>query len=367
MKELYVCFTPYHMLLCSCIASDREDDIDKEMIIIEDFLEADRIIEVLKRWKENPFDDHIMVKGKFSVDEIPEKSILNVLKDDSVVNVLKEGIDTLKDRYGDVPLHTVFTCNDERPQSQFLEYRCKKNGGLNVYVEDGSELYNDSFEEPLPFHESVFYKMYYGRWYEKIRLIGDYRYTDEIRALRPDLVRDELKHKKIKPIGLKNFIGLKKSGLTESMIKKFKVKIDLDEDYVILFLPHSEFIKKRKQESIYNEMVEELQKNNKKILLKYHPRENDHYIMQHGENITILPQSLPSEILILQMIDNPPLVIGDISTCLLTSKFLDEKIKVISLIDILNMDSSNLRRVFEKIGVMMPESHNQLKGMLDNV
>ncbi len=367
MKDVYLCFTPYHMLLCSCIALDRDDDIEKEIILIEDFLDADRILDVLKKWNETPFDEHLMVKGKFSVDKIPEKSIFNVFKSQSVINLLKEGIDTLKERYDDFSLDGVFTCNDGRPQSQFLEYKCNKNDGLNVCVEDGSELYGDSFKSYLPFYELVFYKMYYGRWYETNKFIGDYRYTDKIKALKPDLVRDELKHKKIEPINLDNFKFLKNRGLIQSMMDEFDVQIDLDNDNVILFLPHSSFIKKRGQESIYSMIVEELLEKGRDILLKYHPRENDYYLKEDEGKISVLPQSLPSEILILHMIDEPPVVIGDVSTCMLTSKFLKKDIEVISLINLLNIESKNLKEVFRKIGILMPASRSELEDILKNI
>lgn len=367
MTELYICFTPYHVLLSSCIAYGESTQYDKEIIIVEDFSDVDKLVTGLKDWEGDPFEEHVMIKGKFSVDEIPKKSMLNVFRDGSVVNLLKEGVDELRDRYEGVSLDRVFTCNDGRPQSQFLEFECKKTDGMNIYVEDGSELYNDSIESSMPFHEYIFYKMYFGKWYEHTRILGNYKYTDEIRAMRPDLVRDELKNKKIEPINIKNFIDLKKNGLTGSILKGYDVEFDQDPDNIIVFLPHSSFVEERDLRDIYQDIVSRLLEEDKKILLKYHPREKYHYLNGEDNRITILPQSLPSEILILEMIDEPPLVIGDISTCLLTAKFFKEEINVISLINIIGMESKNLKGVFEKIGVLMPDDRTEFEKMLKDI
>lgn len=367
MRELYVSFTPYHILLNSSIASRRSLTADKEIIIIEDFSDAEKMLNGLKGWKDNPFKEHIMIKGIFSVDEIPEKSIFNVFRSNSVVNVLKEGIESLDDRYGDAQIDKVFTCNDGRPHSQFLEYKCKKKRGHNIYVEDGSSVYNDFVGPILPLHESIFYNLYYGRWYEKTRVLGNYRYTDEIRAFRPDLVRPELRDKKIETIDMEGFTDLKKTGLTEKILDEFSVKLQTDYDNMILFLPHSELIRKRNLLPLYQKIVSKVREDDKKILLKYHPREKDHYLSEQSDGIFSLPQSLPSELLLLHMIEKPPLIIGDISTCLLTSKFLREDFKVISLINIIGMESENLKRAFKKIGVLMPNTHSELEVILKEI
>ncbi|MFW6173819.1 MAG: polysialyltransferase family glycosyltransferase [Elusimicrobiota bacterium] len=364
MRELYLCFTPYHILLNSSIAYYSEGTEKKEMIIIEDFSDAEKIVRGLKNWNSNPFKKQVLIKGKFSVKDIPEKSIMNIFKSDSVVNLLKEGVKALKVRYDDVPFDRVFTCNDGRPQSQYLQYKCKKNNGLNIYVEDGSELYNDSIEPSLPLHESIFYKMYFGKWYEKVGVLGNYKYTDKIRAMRPELARRELRNKKIEPISIENFTRLKDIGLIESILNEFDIDLSLNEDYIILVLPHSSFLKERNLLPYYQKIISKLIKYDKNILLKYHPREKEHYLRKEGNGMAVIPQSLPSEILFLQLIENPPVVIGDVSTCLLTSKILKKESCVVSLINILDINSKNIKNVFKKIGVLIPDTYSDLENIL---
>jgi len=367
MKELYMCFTPYHILLNSSIAASRNETDDKEIIILENFSDFEKIINGLKRWEDNPFKKHVVIKGKFSVEQIPEKSFLNIFRNNSTINLEKRSVNDLKKAYKGVNFDKVFTCNDGKPQSQYLQYKCKKNNGLNIYVEDGSEVYNDSLRSPRAFHESILYKVYFGGWYERMKILGDYKFTDEIRALRPDLVRKELKHKKVKPIGLENFTNLKKTGLTKSILNEFGIELPRNKQPIIIFIPHSSFIKKRNLLSFYQKIVSKLMKDDKNILLKYHPREKNYYIGKEENDIKILSQSLPSEILILEMINNTPIVIGDISTCLLTSKFLKKETQVISLINMIDMESKNLKKVFKKIGVMMPKTQTEFEEILRNI
>ncbi len=367
MRELYVSYTPYHILLNSSIAFYRDESIEKDLIIIEDFSNAKEIVNGLKNWGENPFKEIVLIDGKFSLDLVSKKSVLNIFKRNSVVNLFRKGVSTLKKRYGNMTFDTVFTCNDERPQSQYLENKCRKNNGLNVYVEDGSALYNDHVGSSLPFLEYIFIKLYVGSWYEDISIIGNYKFTDEIRAFRPDLVREDLKNKKIEPIDVENFVDLKRTGLTESILNELQFKQPLNKDYIIIFLPHSSLIKEKNLLSLYKEIISGLENYNDNILLKYHPREKDHYLGNVGKDISGIPKSIPSEIILLQMIENPPIVIGDVSTCLLTSKVLKKESHVISLIDILNIESKNLKRVFENIGVDMPKTQAELEDILKNI
>lgn len=367
MKELYLCFTPYHVLLNSGIAYNRGTKSDKEIIIRESFSDVDKVINGLKNWKENPFDEILRIKGTFSVEEIHEKSFLNIFRKNSTINLEKSSINDIKKAYKGVSFDKLFTCNDGKPQSQYLQYRCKKNNGINIYVEDGSEVYNDSFRSLYPFHESILYKVYFGRWYERIRILGDYKHTDEIRALRPGLVREELKNKKVTSIGSENFTNLKETGLIESILSEFDIELSLDKKPIILFLPHSSYIKKRDLLSLYKKIVKTLIENDKKIILKYHPRERHHYLEEKDNNVLIFPQSLPAEIIVLQMIENPPVIIGDVSTCLLTSKFFKEDIQVISLINIIDMESNNLKNIFNEIGVLMPDTYPEFVEILEGI
>jgi len=367
MKELYMCFTPYHILLNSSIALSRSKTKGKEIIILKQFSDFEKIIDGLKKWERNPFKKHVFIKGKFSVEQIPEKKLINIFRKNSTINLEKGSINDIKKTYKRVCFDKVFTCNDGKPQSQYLEYKCKKKNGTNIYVEDGSEVYNDSFRPPHPFHESILYKLYFGKWYERNAILGDYKYTDEIRVLKPDLVRKELKNKKIKPIGLENFISLKKTGLTKSILNEFDIELPRNEKTIIVFLPHSSFIKKRNLLSFYQKIVSRLIKDDKNIVLKYHPREKNHYVSEKENKILTLPQSLPAEVITLQMIDDPPVIIGDISTCLLTSKFLKKETKVISLINIIDMESKNLKNVFKKIGVLMPNTYSELRDVLEKI
>lgn len=364
MKELYVSYTPYHILLNSSIASSRDESIEKDLIIIEDFSNIDKIVKGLNNWKDNPFREHIVIDGKFSTDLPDDKSIFNIFRKNSVFNVFKKGITEIKKRYENQNFQTVFTGNDERPHSQFLEYICRKNNGINVYVEDGSELYNDNVSSSFPTLEFIYYRLSLGSWYDDVRVLGKYRFTDEIRAFRPDLVRDDLKDKRIEQIDLENFIDLQRTGLTDTILNEFEFDLYLNKNDIIIFLPHSSLVRERDLLPLYKDIISRLKEYNKDILLKYHPREKDHYLSGYDEDILNLPQSLPSEIFFLQMINNSPVIIGDVSTCLFTSKIINDQSCVISLINLLDIESKYLKEVFSKIGVIIPNTRPELEEIL---
>jgi len=364
MKEVYMCSTPYHVILSCAIASDSKSDaIKKELIITQSFPYVDKLISAIKKWRQNPFDEIITTQGSYDV-KLRTSSPFNVFKS---VYVFKREVNKLKKRYSNDDIKYSYVFNDSKVLSQYLAYLTNKKGGSSVYVEDGAAPYTEH-SLPNPRFGSLvmlLYKLILGRWCTRTRYHGQYRYINRYMVLRPKHVRSELKNKPIEPIKVEDIINLNESGLTKSITNQFDVEIPQKSNSSVLVLPHSDFLINHRLLNKYKNEIIPFILDRQNILVKYHPREKNHYLKNAIGSEELLSQSVPMEIIFLHLINNPPkYVIGDISTALLTSKFLLEDTKTISLIRLLNYKNKSLENLFNKIGVSMPESIDEFKQIL---
>ncbi|ELY45580.1 hypothetical protein C495_08005 [Natronorubrum sulfidifaciens JCM 14089] len=88
------------------------------------------------------------------------------------------------------------------------------------------------------------------------------------------------------------------------------------------------------------------------VAVKYHPRETDgDYLgVAKHENTTILPQSIPAELVYLYA-NRLTTVVGTISTALLTARWIDDDLEVISLADVIDIGDDRLKTMFRSVDI----------------
>ena len=95
-----------------------------------------------------------------------------------------------------------------------------------------------------------------------------------------------------------------------------------------------------------------------RLAIKYHPREfrGDFLSVGNSKGITVLPQSLPVELLYIITSKQIKFIIGDISTSLLTAKWLLNNAAVISIALLLDQTDPKLLKTFRKLGIKVVEN-----------
>jgi|LDZR01.1.fsa_nt_gi hypothetical protein len=372
MKSVYLAYTPYHILLSSVIATASDTNKEKALLIFKDFVNPEVFASVLRKWKLNPFDEILLMNGVYDAQQY-NRRFEKLIKPDSSFNIIRRNVDNVK-RYikKNNIINKVFTFHDGRAESQIAEYINHKKGGTNIYVEDGAAVYNDHiFPKPSPFVD-LFHKIYFGRWFQFIRFHGDYEYTHKIMALRPDLVRPDLRFKKIERIPVEALSILRIDKFIFNILKEYgSPKISKPD--ILIVLPHSEFLLGN---NIYEQYITIMRSildlaHDRHIYFKYHPREKVPYfndmVTNKDMHVIEIPQGLPMEVMYLHILHTPPkVIVGDISTSLVLAGILyGKRSTIISILRLLGLKKyPYLEKVFERLGVLVPDTVNELKEIM---
>ncbi len=240
-----------------------------------------------------------------------------------VFRLLDAMLETLK------PVELI-TGNDRRLEFQYAMYfltnklSLKTQGG---YLDDGTGSYRNmhDFKHLSRLSDQLIdtplKRLAYGRWYHRPKTLGASKWIDCSYLTFPDIALSPLKSKKILKIEGPQYT----KGFLASIIKEYANYFCIEScsgvsKSVLIALPHSSIIKEL-YGSKYNLMskVEEMLRLYPSAFVKYHPREvGDPLGLK--ERATFLSASVPAEFYLATI--NFDLVIGDVSTVLMSAKWL---------------------------------------------
>lgn len=373
MNSIYLAYTPYHILISCGLAKLDHNSQKKYLVLISDFAGVNIFYRALTKWEGNPFQDIKIIGNRYMLMENDKLGkIVNDIKSIKKLN-----------RFVEEELLVGFNAyifNDSSVEGQYLSFKNFNKKGSNIYVEDGFAAYNPSLYPKLPFIYNFLNKIIYGTWYESIRYFGTSKYIDEVMVFYPELINPILKSKNLIEISRDTLILLNNTFLPELMksfcVEKKNLKVDC-----IILLPHSGLFDGKSTEffrfyvQIYKNIIDYIVESFQLVGVKYHPSETkvDYLNIEKSQYITIIEKSLPIEIVFLLALEYPPkLIVGDISTALFTARTIYGKSDMpvlLSLIKIRNVSKNafGIEQIFKKIGILMPESLDELKKELHNI
>lgn len=340
-KKLFVAYTPYHIFL-SCILA-RSCNNSCELILVPDFPSSDKIISAILNWSNNPFKKIYVLRGKYAIQS-------NFVK---IINIRKN-LKIIKKQIRDKEAIETYVFNDANAEGQFIAFINHFNGGENTYVEDGASAYTNESLTALVGWKYILAKYLYGRWFKSLSVIGTSAYIDNVMVFNPDVVRNELQTKKIIAI-YKHLILNFDEELRNEILCHFNINDNYASSECILLLPLSTIFKDSERInmiSTYKKIIFHLMRRFKSIVCKYHPREvMGDYLSLADLNVKQIPHTIPVEIFFMIIKSQSVLIIGDISTALITAKMImGDKSRVISIKKLIydnNIDIS----VFEKMNI----------------
>ncbi|MCD6528171.1 hypothetical protein J7K44_00800 [bacterium] len=325
MTNVFVAFTPYHVLLSYVIASENNEK--NCLIVINDSANLKELVEAIKKEKNSPFSDFVFLPGMYGKKNMMQRRL-----------IIRNNIKTLKRIINNIVIKRAYVCHDGRPESQLILSYAKHNNAPGIYIEDGSGAYGSLALRRRKI-KILLGKIIYGRWWEDVKILGTSSYIDQIIAIFPEDIRPELRKKaKILGVNRERFLSLKNKSFVTSFLKKIGINKEYISDIdIIIIISHSEFARQYpRYKELIVETISQLKEKNiyKNIAVKYHPREkNDFLNLATFSDIKILPQAIPAEILFLIASNSLRLIIGDASTSLLTAKWLFPHIKVASFVE----------------------------------
>lgn len=331
MKDLYLTYTPYHLILS--ILKAKRSKKNSELIIVRSYHNADKYAERIR--EKNIFSDVRVVRGLEDTQKTsyPFRALIKG-EEDTRFPMYKKVIERIKSAQG-YP-RRIFAFNDTQPLSQYILWKNKQNGGSNVYIEDGSGAYVDKETAKKQKMKKYILKLYFGRWYQTMQTHGKSPYTDKIQVFHPHLVPP--RDKPVEELG--NLFDE-----ADEEVREIMGSPDISADSLII-APLSGYLKRQRVYEEYIETVKDYVGDSPAV--KYHPREEDYFLSEIAqEEIT---DSLPAESIFLGMKESSPTIIGDISTALYTAKLILPESKVISIANRLGIES-DIIELLDRTGV----------------
>jgi len=355
MKNIFIAFSPLNVLLCYCVALTYRAHEDNIFFIVSDFNESLKFSDAIRANKSSPFSAVYCLgggygrKGRLSNWLVRRKNIL-IIKDFIKKNQIKN----------------AYSTNDMDGDGQaMLHFAKKKNKYVKgIFIEDGSAVYNDYIREKRPFWKILLAKIFYGWWWEGIKIVGTSSGVDSIMVRQPEFLRPELKNKEVIAIKKEDFIKLKEDIFFLNYIEKLGVKEEeLNQIDVLLLFTYCGFFETEEyREKVLKKILKLAHDCKLRIAVKYHPRDNfeDFLSVKNVKDIIVLPRGLPLELFYLFASKSLKFVIGDVSTGLLTAKWLfSDNVRVISIAKMLNFQDSCLE-TFKKQKVELPNNFDSL-------
>jgi Alpha-2,8-polysialyltransferase (POLYST) len=364
-KNIFVAYTPYHVLLACCIAMSDNKDEQNYLLIVSNFSDADILCKALKNWKDSPFLSIELFLGEYGIDQMPKwkARFLRYFTVRSICSKIGKFINTLN-------INRIYLFNEDRPQSLYLLNLVKLSKGLcrAIFVEDGAVTYN-SYIEKKNWIYLFLGKIIYGYWWKNVEVMGSSPFFDSIKAVFPDFVRPELSQKKVEKIYVESFLNGNTNDFVYKYLENYGLTLDkLNSFDGMILLSNSRIINQFPE---YRKMIEKVidlaQSKNLKVAVKYHPRDAnvDHFELA-SKGVDVLNSSVPIELIYLAVRGKFKFVIADFSTTLLSAVWMLDETLVISMGKILGGKDVRFISMLDQLGVALPEESENVEVLLRN-
>ncbi len=360
---LYLPSTPLNILVSIAHALAFKDQQQSVMLIIDQKNIVNHpYLKSLLAWDDSPFIYVDVMAGKSKgVDKLSQRRH----------NFLK--LKGLLDKY---PFQAVAAGSDRRVEFQYAMHLChSRNTAAKIegwYLDDGFYSYAG---RPAKWYKdwvnAIVKKLTYGMWWQEPSTVGASDWVTHAWLFDPCKSVMQLKKKLTVKIEKDWFTApqvnefekllFKQYGLLENDLKKYR-QADL-----CILIPHPSNLKKMPDYAVrLHSLLDEAIKSGKKPLVKYHPRTSVEDPLGLVEKYAV--QLIPAEIafeFVLMLFRNELVLVGDVGTALLTSKWLRPEIKGVAVLNESSEFESRMAALLKQHGVMVKSDISELKRVLD--
>lgn len=346
MNNLFIAFTPYHVLLAYSIAIKRKPE-NNFLFIVSEFPNADILAHAIKQSKKAVFSDVIVLPGVHR----GRNAFVKIF-------IRRRNIGPLKEFIGEREISNVFVGNDSRVEAQVALHFAKENNkqSRGIYIEDGTEAYRSEVNSRNTFR-LLSGKIFFGRWWKDINILGTSPWIDQVAAIFPDFVRPEIASKEIIPIEKESFLLIKDDDSFTRYLDALGLNLKKLQGIDVLLISTNSEMKNRYPEyqAVAKDTIKLIERHKLKLAVKYHPRElsGDFLSVGKKEGILLLPEGFPAELLYVLSQKPPKLIIGDFSSALLTARWLLDKSRIVSIAPLSKYYDYNIFEIFKKINIQL--------------
>ena len=319
--NLFIVSTPLHLFIALGLASGPYKNNKNTLLFIDQASANSPYVNCIRQWQTMPM---VFIDALETAPKNPLKKIQH----------RKNNFSKLISHCESIKPARVFTGNDRRIEFQFCMHICTEVLNLDtrgIYMDEGAFSYfgrkaSNSWQDKII--DSNLKKLSYGSWWKHPPTVGASEWIDKVYAFFPEYLYQGLKNKQtqaLKPEWYHSEIMLE---FCKTILKFFNFNIpSLSSKDILLTLPHESIILGTPG---YQQFIEQLvithQEQGYRVLIKHHPRNiRENLLNLNDESIFIDPRPFLESIIPLL---NKATIIGDLSSTLLTAKWLSPKSQV---------------------------------------
>jgi len=297
------------------------------MLFLPDVLEPGLFADAIQRWTDPPFDQVVVVEPRRRIGQDVNTRSWREIRND-VVRALCDARPTVV---------TVFNDRQDPGQTVLIETARRFPQALRTCAEDGSLAYtNFSYRRHSPITR-LRQRLRLGRHWADVQVLGTHPLVQQFDAIHPELLRAELRSGPVQPFPVQALGADSLRQLARSFCELVGFQPQsIGAGSVLITISHSSYARRNPS---YLKQIQgcaaRLQAGALPFYFKYHPRESEtDYagLGMHGSEREI-PRTLPVECLYILARDTPLLVIGGMSTSLLTAGLLMRHVRSAALVD----------------------------------
>lgn len=313
-QHLFLASTPFNMLTASMLAFSLPPEEERILWLIDQPQEISSFVKALTTWKESPFAEVKLISKKAARR-----------------NKIKTRRETLKKIAAELehlsPVR-VYTSNDRRIEFQYTMAKVSSSP-IGVYLDDGTYTYLGRKTSWIKDHfiDNIIKKVIYGHWWKQPTTIGASGWISEIYAAFPKFISSALKTKTIHQLPL-NLQRSEFNQLSLLCLNDQQLITQITTIKCLILLPHHSVATNTSLQRI-SEWANTIDGD---IAIKHHPRTTQGSIFSELSIPCLLelPTQIPMEVM-LPLLPTSCTIAGDISTALLTSKWLRPELKVCAI------------------------------------
>lgn len=347
-KVLYMPSTPLNLLI-SVVHAITHAHVQRSQLVLIDQKNTDNNIyfTVLQNWKNSPFEKVFLTSGK-------AKGFQKIVERKTNFKMLAKIVK-------DFPAEAIAVGSDRRIEFQYLMHLRVSNSKSPIegwYLDDG--LYSYSGRSSLWFKDlvnSAIKKISYGFWWKEPKTVGASAWINQAWLFSPENTIQSIKKKACHQVFTEWFLRHETSEFVNLVLDDFglntQIRAQLKSSTFVILIPHPNNILKmdgyiQRLESFLAKAMEL----GKKVTVKYHPRSKgpDYLNLKQRYGTLVLPNDLAFEFM-MPLLDSDTIILGDISSVLMTAKWLRPDITTIAVLNEEDSFIQKFKGVIEKLNI----------------
>jgi len=330
-RNLYMANTP--LVVLESAAAARRTGGRAQLVLLEDFDLAVRLEKLLRRWRDNPFEDIVRLPGRHEEHRrVPgaQRGVGALARRlQAKRDIRREAMALLRALDERFEPELVWVGNDKKVETQYALHLASTRMGTRAgrYLDDGLHTYLGRFRErPLVRRvDELVKRLGYGRWATRVPQIGTSPWIAEGYVAFPGETLDQSGERMRHAMAREWFTGRDFRRLSVLAAREFGLDREaLRACSVVVLLPHSKLL--RGNETLLlmlRRLMAAADACGRRVAIKYHPREReaDPFGLLDANTSLVLPKLLPMELMVPLL---PPggLLAGEGTTAILAAHWL---------------------------------------------